>query len=221
VGVPIKHRIEGIELLPKEEQKKLRSKIRGEIYRATHPEEVKARARHSSRKIKLRDNFNLTLDQYDAILRKQKGACALCGFVPSGSDTHRSGKSLAVDHDHITGQVRGLLCDLCNRGIGQLHDDSTLLRKAANYVEEASVPFFVPWGTEEVVENQNRPKPLPMGGYGRLELPLPKIIELYDSGRGLSAKEIGKLFGTTRETISRRLKQAGVRMNPRGGKRSL
>ena len=221
MGVPVKYHIEGIELLPKAEQKKLRAKVRGEIYRSKHPEEAKERSRLKSRIKRLEEVFGLTLDQYDAILKKQSGGCALCGFIPSGADTYRTGKSLAVDHDHITGRVRGLLCDLCNRGIGQLHDDPILLRKAAEYIEQSSDPFFVPWGDEELIQRTKRPAYKPIGGYGKLELPVPKLIKLYANGDGLSAKAIGTLFGTTRETISRRLKQAGVKMNPRGSKKKI
>lgn len=44
-------------------------------------------------------------------------------------------RTLAVDHDHETGCLRGLLCEGCNRGIGLLRDDPDLLRRAADYIE--------------------------------------------------------------------------------------
>ena len=137
-GGHIKHKIEGIEELSTEEQKKVRDLVRGKTYRAAHPERVKKSKRRAQKRYSLQLKFNLSLEEYDEMLMQQNGGCALCGFVPSGSDTYRSGKSLAVDHDHATGYIRGLLCDLCNRGIGQLHDDPKLLRKAADYIEAAS-----------------------------------------------------------------------------------
>ena len=66
----------------------------------------------------LRSRFNISKEQYDEMLMAQDGLCAVCrereAFV------EKSGKiqDLAVDHDHQTGEVRGLLCVGCNRGIG-------------------------------------------------------------------------------------------------------
>jgi hypothetical protein len=72
--------------------------------------------------------YGITAEQYDAMLAAQGGVCAICGEVC------KSGRSLAVDHDHVTGEVRGLLCGTCNRGIGYLKDDATLLKAALHYV---------------------------------------------------------------------------------------
>lgn len=50
---------------------------------------------------------------------------------------------LSVDHDHISGHVRGLLCRNCNSAIGLLRDDPELIRRAANYVERTrQLPLF-------------------------------------------------------------------------------
>ena len=57
--------------------------------------------------------YGLTLQAYEAMLEGQGGGCALCGWKPK---PHH--KRLAVDHDHKTGRVRGLLCHMCNRGLG-------------------------------------------------------------------------------------------------------
>lgn len=58
--------------------------------------------------------YGLVKGEYDTMLAAQGGVCALCGRNDNG------GKAFAVDHDHSTGRVRGLLCDLCNRGLGWL-----------------------------------------------------------------------------------------------------
>lgn len=70
------------------------------------------------------------------MLKNQGGVCAICG-KPETS-THKSGtmKSLAVDHCHATGKVRGLLCSACNHGIGHLKDSKEIMRAAIKYIEE-------------------------------------------------------------------------------------
>ncbi|MEQ1354518.1 MAG: endonuclease VII domain-containing protein [Candidatus Acidiferrum sp.] len=72
--------------------------------------------------------YGVPLEVYRAKLAAQDGRCAICGGPPGK-------RSLNVDHDHATGQVRDLLCAACNTGIGALRDDPELMRKAAEYIE--------------------------------------------------------------------------------------
>ena len=85
------------------------------------------RARYM-RDSKLRSKYGITIADYEAMLDSQGGACAVCGSHPE----HRG---LCVDHDHDTGRVRGLLCDLCNRMLGQSGDNARLLRLGADYLD--------------------------------------------------------------------------------------
>ena len=63
------------------------------------------------------------------MLAAQDGVCAICGRPPT------EGISLHVDHDHESGARRGLLCFRCNNSLGDLEDDSDLLRRAAAYLD--------------------------------------------------------------------------------------
>ena len=75
--------------------------------------------------------IGLRSEEYDELLNIQNGVCAGCGA------TEFNGKSyhLAVDHDHETGTIRGLLCLKCNRILGLAQDNPDLLRKLADYLE--------------------------------------------------------------------------------------
>ena len=79
----------------------------------------------------LKHKFGLTLEDYEKLLKEQEGKCAICEATEGNSKDW----NFAVDHDHETGKIRGLLCNNCNRGLGLLQDSEELLRKAAKYVE--------------------------------------------------------------------------------------
>ncbi|HFC47216.1 MAG TPA: hypothetical protein ENJ63_04965 [Dissulfuribacter thermophilus] len=70
------------------------------------------------------------------MFNKQSGKCAICGVSFGGRDENGNVPSSAnLDHNHQTGQLRGVLCGNCNRGLGLFNDDPKLLRKAADYLE--------------------------------------------------------------------------------------
>ena len=70
----------------------------------------------------------VTLKEYDRMLAKQGGVCAICGEPPAKI-------RLAVDHCHTTGKVRGLLCLRCNMGLGYFTDDPAKLEAAIEYLK--------------------------------------------------------------------------------------
>lgn len=76
--------------------------------------------------------YNLTEQQYRDKMDSQFGCCAICGT--SLADKVYSRDQVHVDHNHVTGEVRGLLCGMCNKGIGCLQDSSEILKKALNYM---------------------------------------------------------------------------------------
>lgn len=78
----------------------------------------------------LKRMFGMSLEDYEQKATAQNNVCAICG------NTCKSGKRLAVDHDHDTGKIRGLLCGNCNGGLGKFQDNPELLIKAAEYLRK-------------------------------------------------------------------------------------
>ena len=70
------------------------------------------------------------------VLESQNGACKICGKVDPG---RISSKRLAVDHDHTTGKVRGILCFRCNMGLGCFNDNIEIIKKVINYLTNPEV----------------------------------------------------------------------------------
>lgn len=82
----------------------------------------------------VKNTYGITVDQFDEILSKQGGCCAICRTdKPNGP-----GKHFFVDHNHITGRVRGLLCANCNFVIGHAGDDKEVLRAAIAYLQNVA-----------------------------------------------------------------------------------
>ncbi len=80
--------------------------------------------------------YGITLADYEEFLRKQNGACAIC------KNTYDY--TLHVDHNHTTGEIRGLLCHNCNMAIGHLQDSSELARATALYIDTTRTGRTVP-----------------------------------------------------------------------------
>lgn len=72
--------------------------------------------------------YGVSREEYAELVSDQNGVCALCGRASEE-------RALAVDHDHASGVVRGLLCAPCNTGLGVFRDDPRLLRRAIGYLE--------------------------------------------------------------------------------------
>ncbi len=81
----------------------------------------------------LRRKYGITLEQFNGMLGKQGGHCALCPTLPS----EQKNGTLVVDHCHATGKIRGLLCNPCNTAIGLLKEDKEVLKRAIGYLTEA------------------------------------------------------------------------------------
>lgn len=87
----------------------------------------------NGRNKKLQQKYGITVDDYNKMFTEQKGCCAICGKHQIEDTTSKS--FLCVDHNHITGEVRALLCDSCNMGLGKFYDNKETLQKALEYLE--------------------------------------------------------------------------------------
>jgi Recombination endonuclease VII len=82
--------------------------------------------REQDKQRQLQRRYGIDLEFYEYLLAKQHGRCAICN----------ASTTLCVDHDHLTGRVRGLLCTHCNTGLGKFADDTDRLKAAVRYLEQ-------------------------------------------------------------------------------------
>ena len=97
-----------------------------ELWQAAHPD--------WARKSHLKLNYNLSMSDYKQLHDSQNGLCAIC------KQPERKYKYLAVDHDHNTGHIRGLLCASCNNVLGLVKDDPRILSSAIAYLQHTHMP---------------------------------------------------------------------------------
>lgn len=89
--------------------------------------------RASLRRRRLRNNFGISVAEFDLLFEAQRFCCAIC----KSKKPHGRFARFHVDHDHRTSKVRGLLCNRCNIGLGLFLDDPKLLRLATEYIEKS------------------------------------------------------------------------------------
>lgn len=82
-----------------------------------------------------KDTYGINIEEYNRMEALQKGLCAICG---KKEETIRNKKiiNLSVDHDHVDGKIRGLLCCNCNNGLGRFKDCIDTLKEAVIYLEK-------------------------------------------------------------------------------------
>jgi Recombination endonuclease VII len=87
----------------------------------------------------LKRHYGLSFEDYDRMYQEQNGVCKICsGKERSVDPKTKKFRRLAVDHCHVTGKVRALLCSDCNSGIGRFKDSIELLEKAISYLKSYS-----------------------------------------------------------------------------------
>lgn len=94
------------------------------LYTKKHYQERKARYKESKRLYRF-TQYGINEKDFLKMSRKQEGRCGICNKVPD---------TLCIDHNHDTGQVRGLLCRKCNSAIGKLYDDPEIILNAYYYL---------------------------------------------------------------------------------------
>lgn len=96
-----------------------------------------------SRKHRLKLKYNMTEEEFEALLKEQDNKCACCGKDSPGHT------NWCIDHDHDTGVVRGILCKMCNSGISWLGDTLEGVTNAINYLRMSNA-----------VQNEDKCKPI-------------------------------------------------------------
>jgi hypothetical protein len=118
------------------ECKKQRQKNRWQKWYAREDSKVKSRTwqrefrgrTNYARAWEVKNKYGLEWDEYLVLMEKFGHQCPVCG----------SKEQLCVDHDHVTGRVRGVLCRTCNRSLGQLGDTVERVEKLYHYLRDNS-----------------------------------------------------------------------------------
>lgn len=89
-----------------------------------------------SKEIAFRRKYKFSLQEYDNLAIKQNFRCKSCGEEEKSPNSYKTGiLPLAVDHDHLTGKVRGLLCSRCNKALGLLDDSPLKIEALLKYLQ--------------------------------------------------------------------------------------
>src|SRR3990167_9624149 len=101
------------------------------IWRAANPEKHKQyKDVEKTRHFFYIHRYGISLETYNAFLKDQGGVCAICLQEETSCNSQGVVASLCVDHCHVSGRIRGLLCRNCNSGLGKLRDSKEVLQRA-------------------------------------------------------------------------------------------
>lgn len=139
-------------LCPKHLEEKRRN---GKRYRENNPEKRRQENHRHWLKYRLKTNgkrygYSITSDEFESLLEKQHGVCAICGEPPKPlRQGYRA--SLHIDHNHDTGRVRGLLCFNCNAALGNAKENPEILFKMILYLKK--------WSNDSSVSSAEKSSP--------------------------------------------------------------
>lgn len=109
---------------------RLKDPVKYRLYQKKWCKENPEKRKEYARKSSLKCHYGISIDEYNIMLKQQNNKCAICdSFVVGGG----GGKNFYVDHNHITGKIRGLLCHKCNTSLGVFKDSMELLLKTVAY----------------------------------------------------------------------------------------
>lgn len=90
--------------------------------------------RKYNRSAALKRRYGITVEEYDAMYEEQHGVCLVCSKPSTKLDGYGNIARLHVDHNHDTGEVRGLLCNNCNTALGLLKESPEIIRRLGDYI---------------------------------------------------------------------------------------
>jgi len=124
-----------------------KAKAYAKVYRKANKEKLKTKKKawrkaNSERDKRNNDNsrlkrvYNITLKERNLMLKKQNNKCKICKITFCKIKKFRN-DTACIDHCHTTNKVRGILCNMCNKGLGHFKDSTEILTNAIDYLEEA------------------------------------------------------------------------------------
>lgn len=84
----------------------------------------------------LKQRYGMSLDEYHTIIANQNFSCPICAVEISETIEYKGQRPIVVDHNHETGEVRGILCSMCNMMLGHARESTKILYKAIVYLSE-------------------------------------------------------------------------------------
>lgn len=114
----------------------LTEKQKATLYAAHWRKNNLERSRNTNKRTHIQKSYGISIERYRALLEEQKAVCAICGNTCTSVSKFGKTFDLAVDHDHVIGTLRGLLCRNCNHGLDNFKDDTKRLEAAIAYLKK-------------------------------------------------------------------------------------
>lgn len=117
---------------------RLKNKTKLKEYHKDYTEINRKKLREQGRIKHVKRFYNLDAETYLKMIIEQNNVCAICFKAETTKNRDGDVRPLCVDHNHITGEVRALLCNKCNALLGHAQDDVTILENSIKYLSKYS-----------------------------------------------------------------------------------